>query len=90
MQTFLPYSSFRKTAQSLDWRRLGKQRSETKQIVMALSNPFYGWRTARVYGKRSIRNVVSDVFLQPTVPVNRITLNVVISKPETVDETPVG
>lgn len=43
MQTFLPYPSFRKTARSLDWQRLGKQRSETKQIVMALSNPFYGW-----------------------------------------------
>jgi hypothetical protein len=51
---------------------------------------FYGRRTARVYGKRSIGNVVADVFLQPIVPVNRITLNVVITKPETVDETPVG
>lgn len=61
----MPYSSFRKTAPSLDWR------------------------TARVYGKRSIGNVVSDVVLQPIVPVNRITLNVVITKPEVTDETPV-
>jgi hypothetical protein len=36
MQTFLPYPSFVKSAQCLDYRRLGKQRIETKQIWMAL------------------------------------------------------
>ena len=38
MQTFLPYSDFKQTAQCLDYRRLGKQRVEAKQILMALLN----------------------------------------------------
>lgn len=33
MQTFLPYVDFVKTAQCLDWRRLGKQRVEAWQII---------------------------------------------------------
>jgi hypothetical protein len=32
MQTFLPYRDFHQTAQCLDYRRLGKQRVEAKQI----------------------------------------------------------
>lgn len=36
MQTFLPYPSFQQTATCLDYRRLGKQRSECKQILNAL------------------------------------------------------
>lgn len=36
MQTFLPYNSFTKTAQCLDYKRLGKQRVECKQILLAL------------------------------------------------------
>ena len=36
MQTFLPYRSFHKTAKCLDYRRLGKQRVEAKQILMIL------------------------------------------------------
>jgi hypothetical protein len=43
MQTFLPYQSFIQSASCLDMRRLGKQRVETKQILIALSNPNYGW-----------------------------------------------
>ena len=45
MQTFLPYANFEKSARSLDYRRLGKQRVECKQIINALS-PDYdkrGW-----------------------------------------------
>lgn len=38
MQTFLPYSDFRKTAETLDYRRLGKQRVEAKQILDTLEN----------------------------------------------------
>ena len=37
MQTFLPYKSFRKTAECLDYRRLGKQRVEALQIFNALT-----------------------------------------------------
>lgn len=46
MQTFLPYASFTKTARTLDYRRLwlGKQRVETKQILMALTGESTGWR----------------------------------------------
>jgi hypothetical protein len=38
MQTFLPYPDFIKTAKCLDYRRLGKQRVEVKQILNALKN----------------------------------------------------
>lgn len=36
MQTFLPYSDFQKTAEVLDFRRLGKQRSEALTIIRAI------------------------------------------------------
>jgi hypothetical protein len=36
MQTFLPYENFRYSARALDTRRLGKQRVEAKQILIAL------------------------------------------------------
>ena len=44
MQTFLPYSDFNRSALALDRQRLGKQRVECKQIVLALGNPTYGWQ----------------------------------------------
>ena len=46
MQTFLPDPDFAKTAHFLDWRRLGKQRVETKQILNIVSNQTdkKGWR----------------------------------------------
>lgn len=43
MQTFLPYSDFQKSAQCLDYRRLGKQRVETLQIMNALVGLSNGW-----------------------------------------------
>jgi hypothetical protein len=46
MQTFLPNPDFIITAKKLDYRRLGKQRVEAKQILMVL-DPSYekkGWR----------------------------------------------
>ena len=36
MQTFLPYSSFVLSARCLDYRRLGKQRVETWQILQCI------------------------------------------------------
>lgn len=39
MQTFLPYPSFRESARCLDVRRLGKQRVECKQLLLALGVP---------------------------------------------------
>ena len=44
MQTFLPYSSFERSARVLDTRRLGKQRVEALQILRALTRPAYGWK----------------------------------------------
>jgi hypothetical protein len=36
MQTFLPYADFQKTAEILDYKRLGKQRVEAFQILQIL------------------------------------------------------
>ncbi|HJT55246.1 MAG TPA: MSMEG_6728 family protein [Ktedonobacteraceae bacterium] len=41
MQTFLPYPEFEDVAQVLDYRRLGKQRVEGRQIINILSTPNY-------------------------------------------------
>jgi len=39
MQTFLPYPDFAKSVEVLDYRRLGKQRVEAKQLLQALHFP---------------------------------------------------
>lgn len=46
MQTFLPYENFYETASVLDWRRLGKQRVEAKQILLTIDrgDKAKGWR----------------------------------------------
>ena len=44
MQTFLPYASFVESAKVLDYKRLGKQRVETWQILRALQGTTKGWR----------------------------------------------
>jgi hypothetical protein len=47
MQTFLPHRMFCQSAKMLDYRRLGKQRVEAKQILNAL-DPEYnkkGWKS---------------------------------------------
>lgn len=45
MQTFLPLPSFVKSAKVLDYRRLGKQRVEAKQILQAnLKEGSTSWR----------------------------------------------
>ena len=44
MQTFLPFPSFELSAESLDDKRLGKQRVECIQILHALTDPTYGWQ----------------------------------------------
>jgi hypothetical protein len=43
MQTFLPYASFAHSAAVLDYKRLGKQRVETWQILNALQGKSKGW-----------------------------------------------
>jgi len=43
MQTFLPFADYQQTASLLDYRRLGKQRVETYQILKALTGQSTGW-----------------------------------------------
>ena len=43
VQTFLPYPDFEETARVLDYRRLGKQRVETWQLIRALNGETKGW-----------------------------------------------
>lgn len=43
MQTFLPFPSYSASARCLDRQRLGKQRVEAKQIIMALTGQSTGW-----------------------------------------------
>ena len=44
MQTFLPAYTYAECARILDYRRLGKQRVECKQILLALTSESYGWK----------------------------------------------
>lgn len=43
MQTFLPFESFIESAQSLDYRRLGKQRTEALQIWRTIVYDLDAW-----------------------------------------------
>jgi hypothetical protein len=43
MQTFLPYADFRTSLETLDTKRLGKQRVEAMQLVQALERSSGGW-----------------------------------------------
>lgn len=44
MQTFLPWRSFTASAGVLDYRRLGKQRVEARQLIDTLEGKKSGWR----------------------------------------------
>jgi len=43
VQTFIPYTDFDLCARALDYRRLGKQRVECKQILNAIERGSGGW-----------------------------------------------
>ena len=47
MQTFVPYTCFHQSARCLDYRRLGKQRVETLQILQALDTSYNPTRSRR-------------------------------------------
>lgn len=51
MQTFLPLSSFRASLEALDYRRLGKQRVETFQLLVANGDPWAIAERTRRTGK---------------------------------------
>jgi len=44
MNTFLPYSDFNLSAKVLDYKRLGKQRLESWQIINTLEGRSKGWK----------------------------------------------
>ena len=44
MQTFLPFPNYAYSALILDYKRLGKQRVECKQILLAMPKLTGGWR----------------------------------------------
>ena len=44
MQTFLPEPNLSLSATCLDYKRLGKQRSEAKQILLTLDGKSNGWK----------------------------------------------
>ena len=43
MQTFLPFDDFKRSAHCLDYRRLGKQRVEARQIITVLETGVGAW-----------------------------------------------
>jgi hypothetical protein len=43
VQTFLPYPDIMRSAQCLDYRRLGKQRVEARQLITAIDFDGGGW-----------------------------------------------
>jgi hypothetical protein len=53
MQTFMPYDNFIDSAACLDYRRLGKQRVECKQLLQALGVPVGGPLNAKPSSWRS-------------------------------------
>lgn len=49
MQTFLPIDEYYRSASVLDFRRLGKQRSETKQILQCLLGQTSHWKNPNAW-----------------------------------------
>lgn len=70
MQTFLPYPSFTETAKCLDYRRLGKQRVECKQLIIAINQ-----------GEKCLYNLDTGYFNYGTVIVNTSNSANYITKP---------
>lgn len=53
MQTFLPYRSFADSARVLDYRRLGKQRVECKQLLKALGHEIVDGELVKTDGSKA-------------------------------------
>ena len=60
MQTFLPYPDFKKSLESLDNKRLGKQRVETYQLIAGLEGRLT--LTGKAYSKGRINHPISQMF----------------------------
>jgi hypothetical protein len=63
MQTFLPYKDFRQSLSSLDNRRLGNQRRETRVILNTLLGVSNGWKNhPAVKMWRGYENALTEYF----------------------------
>jgi hypothetical protein len=60
MQTFLPYPDFKKSLESLDNRRLGKQRVETYQLIAGLEGRLT--KAGKPYSKGRVNHPISQMF----------------------------
>jgi hypothetical protein len=60
MQVFLPYDDFVKSLQSLDDKRLGKQRVETYQLIAGLEGR--PTLTGKPYSKGRVNHPISQMF----------------------------
>jgi len=60
MQTFLPYPDFKKSLETLDNKRLGKQRVETYQLIAGLEGR--PTKTGKPYSKGRINHPISQMF----------------------------
>lgn len=70
MQTFLPFSDFKKSAEVLDFRRLGKQRSEALTIIRAIEvgNGWSGHPAVKMWeGYTRALKVYHDVVIEEWV-----------------------
>jgi hypothetical protein len=95
MQTFLPYSDLELSVKVLDYRRLGKQRVETFQVLNILLDrtPTKGWRNhpvtrmwsgyeeaLKLYQNYTIQEWISRGY-KNTMKLEEVDLNVVIMPP---------
>lgn len=60
MQVFLPYPDFKKSLESLDNKRLGKQRVETYQLIAGLEGR--PTKTGKPYSKGRVNHPISQMF----------------------------
>ena len=60
MQVFLPYPDFKKSLESLDDKRLGKQRVETYQLIAGLEGR--PTKTGKPYSKGRVNHPISQMF----------------------------
>ena len=75
MQTFLPYPDFKTSLESLDDKRLGKQRVETYQLIAGLEGRLT--KKGKPYTKGRVNHPISQMF-RDNIPALKQYLNVSI------------
>jgi len=77
MQTFLPFPDFRASAETLDYRRLGKQRVEAFQLLMAIDD---SWALEGRVSKKGWRNHPAAIMWRPYPNALRLYMNTMIEE----------